>query len=557
MPYLKVHQLAKSYIAAGRWTWNAEDDEDDEDDEQEDEKTVESKAQDLKPGTRIAALKDITFEVSAGEALGVIGGAGAGKSTLMRILAGLSRADSGKINGSGKLVFMNGARTSINAHLTGRQNLKLLASLTDCHGSVLPKDSKLDAYDDAIENAAKFCRLARILDRPSGEVAPESYAKLAYALMVELKPDILLFDDVLAPGNVFFKEQLEERVRELLDQKSIVIIASRRTQLMKFCGELLWLEHGKIVKSGEIHGVLSAWQSAELLADKGIQNAEPGETEKAEDAISQSTTGSQSLASDDASELEYRQQDDEISMVTNGYFLKLQEEPARGLFSQTRVEMEPIGWPQRLAIRKAERLLVLEEIQQTRRNSANNQRSTSYLNYPLGQFGSVLAVRTCDSAGDDVVDALPGEDITVEVLVSIYKRMVEADIIMALSIGLMDASRSKFISPIKQLAIARMPTRSYFEQEGTYIVNCRVPGHLTAAMTSSFLMTAELGINIWDVATAITPPTVADTVKFKIHWIGRFDLSKNVPYGYYGVASMRSPLFCPEFDWEVSRAQET
>jgi len=190
------------------------------------------------------ALKDVSFSVTAGETLGLIGRNGSGKSTMLRILAGIYRPTEGKVH------FPNGARVGamielgvgFNPELTGRENIFLGASV---YG--LTRQEIEAIYADVIE----FSELDSFMDVPIKNYSSGMQARLGFALTVNLNPDVLVIDEVFAVGDEAFQKKCIERMRIFRTQGKIIVFVSHDPETVKrFCDRVGLLDHGTLVFTG-------------------------------------------------------------------------------------------------------------------------------------------------------------------------------------------------------------------------------------------------------------------------------------------------------------------
>lgn len=202
---------------------------------------------------RFWALRDITFDVEAGEAIGVIGRNGQGKSTLLKIVAGVMLPDEGTVTLRGGVAPLIELTGGFVPDLTARDNIYLAAGLHGMERAVI--DAK---FDEIVE----FAEVREFLDTPFRHFSSGMRVRLAFAVMSQLGEPILLVDEVLAVGDRAFREKCYNRIGELLDRGDTLFFVSHSdADLKRFCRRGLYLKGGQLVADGEINEVLDLYGS--------------------------------------------------------------------------------------------------------------------------------------------------------------------------------------------------------------------------------------------------------------------------------------------------------
>ena len=209
-------------------------------------------------------LRDISFTVKRGEAVGLIGHNGCGKSTTLKLLTRILYPDSGTITIKGRVASLIELGAGFDMDLTARENIYL-------NGTVLgytPKyiDSK---FDDIVE----FSELQEFLDVPLKNYSSGMVARLAFAVATMTKPDILIADEILSVGDFLFQEKCEKRMAELLSGGTTVILVSHSIeQIERMCNKVAWLDHGHLRRLGPTKEVTAEYRKFEkkdaMKADK-------------------------------------------------------------------------------------------------------------------------------------------------------------------------------------------------------------------------------------------------------------------------------------------------
>jgi ABC-type polysaccharide/polyol phosphate transport system ATPase subunit len=222
------------------------------------------------------ALQDISFEVKRGKCLGIIGSNGAGKSTILKLIAGISNATRGKIYVKGKVGALINLGAGFHPELTGRENIFL-------YGAILGlSKSEVKKYFDSIVD---FAELKDFIDMPVKRYSSGMYARLGFSVAVHVNPDILLVDEVLSVGDIGFQGKSYNRMLSFRDGGCAIIFVSHRLPAIStMCDYVIWLDHGQIKKYGKTEEVIKAYlesfdrkqmtESIEELRQTGIGSGE-------------------------------------------------------------------------------------------------------------------------------------------------------------------------------------------------------------------------------------------------------------------------------------------
>ncbi len=194
------------------------------------------------------ALKGINFELEKGGILGVVGENGAGKSTILKLIAGMITPDRGEAVVSGKVSGLLELGAGFQPELTGMENIKLLASLFGAgRGSI----------EDKKEEIAGFADLGKFIYAPVKCYSQGMFVRLAFAVAVHMDPDIFLIDDTLAVGDEFFQRKCIRKIFEIKETgKTIVFVSHDMAMLSRLCKRALFLKDGRIVEDNLVDKVL-------------------------------------------------------------------------------------------------------------------------------------------------------------------------------------------------------------------------------------------------------------------------------------------------------------
>lgn len=198
------------------------------------------------------ALRNVSFEVSEGESVGIVGSNGAGKSTLLSIITGLAHPDEGSVQVNGRIAALLELGSGFHPDLTGRENIRMNAALLG-----FTKKETVDLFDSIVD----FSGVAEFIDEPLRTYSSGMVLRLAFSVAVNLDPDILLVDEILAVGDQAFQAKCLERIKMLRHAGKTLLCVSHATNLLThFCDRAIWLDHGQLVMQGEIHEVIEAYE---------------------------------------------------------------------------------------------------------------------------------------------------------------------------------------------------------------------------------------------------------------------------------------------------------
>ncbi|HWU46535.1 MAG TPA: ABC transporter ATP-binding protein [Humibacter sp.] len=197
------------------------------------------------------ALRNVSFSVQPGEAIGVVGRNGQGKSTLLKLVAGVILADEGTVTvyeGVAPLIEITGGFVD---DLTVRDNVYLTAGL---HGMTRRQ------IDERFDDIIAFADIGNFLDTPYKHLSSGMKVRIAFSVIAQLEEQILLVDEVLAVGDRAFREKCYRRIEELLaGGRTMFFVSHNERDLRRFCTRGLYLDKGELVLDGPIDDVLEAY----------------------------------------------------------------------------------------------------------------------------------------------------------------------------------------------------------------------------------------------------------------------------------------------------------
>ena len=202
------------------------------------------------------ALKDVSFSVGPGEAVGLVGSNGGGKSTLLKAIAGVLLPDEGKVTVSGGVAPLIELTGGFLGELSARENVLLTAGL---HG--LSKREIAERFDEIVDFAGPQVRQG--LDMPFRHVSSGMQVRLGFALITTLDEPIVLVDEVLAVGDKDFREKCYRRMEDLLAQgRTLFLVSHSEADLRRFCTRGLYLQSGRLVADGSMDEILEQYNAS-------------------------------------------------------------------------------------------------------------------------------------------------------------------------------------------------------------------------------------------------------------------------------------------------------
>ncbi len=199
------------------------------------------------------ALKDVNFEVQAGDRVGIVGLNGAGKSTLLKVISGVLKPTEGSVTTNGKIVPLLELGAGFDKQYTGAENIYLYGALLGYSKSFI--DEK---YDEIVE----FSELGEFIDVPVKNYSSGMRARLGFSIATVVKPDILILDEVLSVGDAQFRKKSEARIQSMFAQGVTVLFVSHSLeQVKRICNKAIMLEHGTVIAQGDVEDVATIYST--------------------------------------------------------------------------------------------------------------------------------------------------------------------------------------------------------------------------------------------------------------------------------------------------------
>jgi homopolymeric O-antigen transport system ATP-binding protein len=219
------------------------------------------------------AVKNISFEITKGEVVGIIGRNGAGKSTLLKILSRITEPTEGRIGIKGRVASLLEVGTGFHPELTGRENIFL-------NGAILGMTRReIKARFDEIVD---FAGIEKFVDTPVKRYSSGMYVRLAFAVAAHLEPEILVVDEVLAVGDSEFQKKCLGKMREVASGggRTVFFVSHQLASVVALCSRTCLLDHGRLVADGESRSVVELYQKqSPILSDSssaGLAAKRPG-----------------------------------------------------------------------------------------------------------------------------------------------------------------------------------------------------------------------------------------------------------------------------------------
>lgn len=222
------------------------------------------------------ALSEVSFTISQGETVGIIGRNGAGKSTLLQILCGTLAPSAGKLTVNGRVAALLELGAGFNGDFTGRENIYLNAGILGL---------KKQEIDNRLEDIVNFADIGDYLDQPVKTYSSGMYVRLAFAVIVHVDADVLIVDEALAVGDMYFQAKCMARMKQLMESGVTVLFVSHDVAAVKaLCQRAIYLDHGQVVALGNTDEVVEAYYGAGVKTVQHVA-AQPLQSAQADEAF--------------------------------------------------------------------------------------------------------------------------------------------------------------------------------------------------------------------------------------------------------------------------------
>ena len=242
---------------------------------------------DLTPDQTFTALDGVSFEVPKGTTFAVIGENGSGKSTMLKLLAGITKPTRGDLHVEGRVSALIELGAGFHPEISGRENVAINGIMLG-----LSRRQVQERFDDIVA----FAELAPFIDAPVKTYSSGMYARLGFAVAIHVDPDVLLIDEVLAVGDEAFTRKCLDKIGEFRRRgKTILLVTHSLGLAEKMCDEVVWLRHGKVADQGDPKRVVDAYLTYVAGGEEALlareHGAVPGEAPAPAAAIGEASPG--------------------------------------------------------------------------------------------------------------------------------------------------------------------------------------------------------------------------------------------------------------------------
>ena len=204
--------------------------------------------------TEFYALKNVSFTIQKGESVALIGRNGSGKSTMLKVIAGVLTASKGDVSVSGSIAPLIELGAGFDMDLTARENIYL-------NGAVMGHNRKF--MDENFQEILEFSELQDFIDVPLKNYSSGMVARLGFAIATQVQADILVVDEILAVGDFKFQQKCKERMKHLMGKGTTVLFVSHNdAQVKEICQRAIWLSHGEVMADGPAAEVCDKYRAA-------------------------------------------------------------------------------------------------------------------------------------------------------------------------------------------------------------------------------------------------------------------------------------------------------
>lgn len=203
---------------------------------------------------RVEALRNVSLSLEHGDRVALVGHNGAGKSTMLRVLAGIYEPTTGTVEVEGSVAPVLDFAQGMDAESSGYENIRIRGLFLGLSNAEIERKTA---------EIAEFTELGEFLEMPIRTYSAGMRARLAFAISTSIDPDILLLDEGVGAGDASFTMKARQRVEDLISRSGILVLATHSTALAKdLCDKALWLKQGEIVGWGDVEEVIEKYQAS-------------------------------------------------------------------------------------------------------------------------------------------------------------------------------------------------------------------------------------------------------------------------------------------------------
>ena len=218
------------------------------------------------------ALKEISFIVGHQETVGIIGKNGSGKSTLLQILCGILQPSEGTLEVNGRISALLELGAGFNPEFTGRENVYLSGTIMGLSRTYI---------DDNIKKIIEFADIGEYIDQPVKHYSSGMFVRLAFATAISVEPDVLVVDEALAVGDIFFQQKCMNHMKQMMKDKTIMLVSHDMHAVSNLCDRVLVLDQGQVIFDGDtleavalytrlLHNEMFATEAQQKVSDATI-----------------------------------------------------------------------------------------------------------------------------------------------------------------------------------------------------------------------------------------------------------------------------------------------
>ena len=212
------------------------------------------------------AVRDVSFEIGEGESVGFLGRNGAGKSTMLQMLAGVTAPSVGTVRVDGRVSPLISVGVGFHPELTGRENVYVNGTILGMSRQTIER-----RFDDIVA----FAELEQFIDTPVKFYSSGMFVRLGFSVAIEADPDILLVDEILAVGDFAFQLKCYERMQQIRDRGTTVVVVSHNLgALRSFCERGVVMDHGRVVHDGSMFEAIGVYHELMAVPDRDDDDAE-------------------------------------------------------------------------------------------------------------------------------------------------------------------------------------------------------------------------------------------------------------------------------------------
>lgn len=217
------------------------------------------------------ALKDVGFKIEEGEAVGIIGKNGSGKSTLLKILTGVLSPTTGSVSIEGRVSALLELGAGFNSEYTGLENIYLTGTIMGY---------TREQMESKIPEIIEFADIGDFLYQPVKTYSSGMFVRLAFAVSINIDPDILIVDEALSVGDIRFQRKCFRKIEEFKKTKTFILVSHDLSTVTKFCDRVIWLNEGEIKREGDPQEITNEFRAFMIEAKFNDDNVKEKETKK-------------------------------------------------------------------------------------------------------------------------------------------------------------------------------------------------------------------------------------------------------------------------------------